>query len=155
MRRFAQAWPKNSSFDSNCNVKVWYCLSCHLVLPLTLWVSGTPLGPQTLTLSYFGFLSFVLGHPKHVGPGYGLSGHMSSISRPVTIASFSRPVVKIKFRCDTSHDILTMMSWFWVFGPIGAPIAQFVISWLPELRFRSSKAFRTWLWPLWTHVFHF
>ena len=27
--------------------------------------------------------------------------------------------------------------------------------WLPELRLRSSKAFRTWIWPLWTHVFNF
>ena len=40
-------------------------------------------------------------------------------------------------------------------GAVGAPNTQFIISRLPGLRFRSSKACRTWLWPLWTPIFSF
>ena len=40
-------------------------------------------------------------------------------------------------------------------GAVGAPNTQFVISQLPGLRCGSSKACRTWLWPLWTSIFSF
>ena len=77
-------------------VPVWY-LPWHNMMSWSL-VPGTPLGLQTLALSYFGFKSSVLGgQSKRVWPEYSLFGHMSLNSRPV---------VTIQDRCDTSCDTI-------------------------------------------------
>ena len=78
------------TFQYRCDTSrdiIW----CHDFGPLAL------LGSQMLALSHLVSLCFVLDHPKYVGPFYGFSRHISSCSRPF---------VKIKFRCDTSHDII-------------------------------------------------
>ena len=52
---------------------------------------------QTLIYAYLGFWGSVLGHSKHVGPCYEISGHMYLIYFPV---------MALQCRCDTSSDLV-------------------------------------------------
>ena len=79
--------------------------------------------------------------PKQVHrPWQCLFGHLSSISWTF---------VKIYHWCLTSCNIIDVMM-FGTQGAFGAPNAQFITSPLHELPFRSFKAYRTWLRPLWS-----
>ena len=65
------------SMSQDNSVPVWH-LPWHDMMSW-LWVPRTPLGLQTLALSYLDFLSSILGNPKHVGPWYGLFGHIINV----------------------------------------------------------------------------
>ena len=66
-----------------------------LLLRLTLSRPGVPLVCHFRKFSYLGPPTSVLVNSKHVGPWYGLSGHVSQLlSHGVTI----------QYRCDSARD---------------------------------------------------
>ena len=70
----------------------------HFFLP------GAPFSRPQINCSYLGFPTSVLGHPKHIGPGYDLCGPLYLILWPI---------LTIQYRCDTSRDVI----WCHDFGP--------------------------------------